>query len=762
MVLIIDKINARRKEFKAERTTTLASSPPRHQQQQSTTAADVVNDNDIVLPSHIRNRPQRTPPHSPTKVNDDTIIEKRQQQSPSPALSLVQPGLYYSFEFFPPKTEPGLDNLLTRIDRMSCRLDPLFVSITWGANGSTLSRTLAVASHAQRFACVDVLLHLSCTGLTREQISQILNMAKSSGIRNILALRGDPPQGRPMWRAGDVSGGECHRAIDLVKLIRKLHGDYFGIGVAGHPEGHPSSERGDDGVAVEMKHLKDKLDAGGQFIITQFFYDVNAFLNYVKRCRREGIHCPIIPGIMPIQSYSSLLKMTQFCGISVPKAVIERLERVRHDDEAVKKIGCEIATEMCRTILTASSFNDNNNDEEGGGGVDGFHFYTLNLERSTTKVLADLGAVDILSDSVGSLSSSRREKGNKHVAKNRIVDLVPGGGDATTNGNHHVNGTATPKRATQEPISERARSTARRVFPWKPSAMDNRSKEDVRPINWSNRPKSYVMRTDDWDEYPNGRWGDSTSPAFGELSELSHFYSFTLGSDDDRRAMLGNCPLVESDVYEVFARYVEGAVPHIPWCETPLHPESFLVQPQLARLNRYGFLTVNSQPPVDGASSSHQAFGWGGKGGRVYQKAYVECFVSPDRANRLTRMVTDHPEMNLYAVNYSGQDLRVGVEEGGVTALTWGVFPNREILQPTIFDPDTFLVWAEEAFSLWSTMWLNLYDFESDSYELIEKIRDTYYLVAIIDNDFTSGGKDGSKFRLLDLLLEVGKESSSA
>jgi len=339
----------------------------------------------------------------------------------------------------------------------------------------------------------------------------------------------------------------------------------------------------------------------------------------------------------------------------------------------------------------------------------------------------------------------------KHGNKNK-VDLSPKGED-------DVDCNETPSgRERQGSISEQARSV-RRVLPWKPSAMENRSKEDVRPINWSNRPKSYVMRTDDWDEYPNGRWGDSSSPAFGELSELSHFYSFTLGCDDDRRAMLGNCPLVESDAYEVFARYVEGTIPHIPWCETPLQPESFLVQPKLAKINRFGLLTVNSQPPVDGVSSNHPAFGWGGNGGRVYQKAYVECFVSPDKANRLTKMVANHPNMNLYAVNYAGQELRVGVEEGGITALTWGVFPNREILQPTIFDPDTFLVWAEEAFSLWSTMWLNLYDFESDSYELIEKIRDTYYLVAIIDNGFS--GSDGSTFPLLDSLLKVGEESSS-
>jgi len=242
--------------------------------------------------------------------------------------------------------------------------------------------------------------------------------------------------------------------------------------------------------------------------------------------------------------------------------------------------------------------------------------------------------------------------------------------------------------------------------------------------------------------------GDATSPAFGELSDLSHFYSFTLGSEDDRRAMLGETPTQFSDVYEVFARYVEGDVPHLPWCDTPLQPESFLIQRQLAALNRTGFLTVNSQPAVNGLPSTHPSFGWGGKGGFVYQKAYCECFVSPENAKKLVSMVS--PSMNLYAVNHAGDEIRVDMEEGGVTALTWGVFPNREILQPTIFDPSTFLVWAEEAFSLWTTMWLNLYEDETDSYDLIERIRDTFYLVAIIDNDFMSSDS------LWNALLKVG------
>jgi len=562
-------------------------------------------------------------------------------------------------------------------------------------------------------------------------------MAKSSGIRNILALRGDPPRGKRSWNVGDVSGGECDRAIDLVKLIRELHGDYFCVGVAGHPEGHPSSKEGDTGRDEEMKHLRDKMDAGADFIITQFFYNVDVFLEYVIRCRKAGIDAPIIPGIMPIQSHSNLMKMTSFCGISVPNSVHKRLDEIKHNDEAVKTVGCEIATEMCQTILAKSQ---QNNADGLDLHVDGFHFYTLNLERSTTKILVGLDAADAQTFTRSGSTSP--------------TFLYPDG-EQQSQPERKLNG----RKERGASISEKV-APARRQLPWKPSTMENRSKEAVRPINWSNRPHSYLMRTDDWDEFPNGRWGDSSSPAFGNLSDISHFYSFTLGSDDDRRAMLGHCPLNESDVYEVFARYVEGTVPHIPWCETPLQPESFLIQPQLAKLNRYGLLTINSQPPVNGASSSHPAFGWGGKGGTVYQKAYFECFVSPEKANVLTQMVTNHPSINMYAINNDGQDLRVGVEEGGVTALTWGVFPNREILQPTIFDPDIFAVWAEEAFSLWSTMWLNLYEYGSESYELIEKIRDTYYLVALIDNDFTSGGPDGKEFALLDSLLRLGQDET--
>jgi methylenetetrahydrofolate reductase (NADPH) len=167
-------------------------------------------------------------------------------------------------------------------------------------------------------------------------------------------------------------------------------------------------------------------------------------------------------------------------------------------------------------------------------------------------------------------------------------------------------------------------------------------------------------------------------------------------------------------------------------------------------------LTINSQPAVNGVPSSHKTFGWGGTGGYVYQKAYCECFCSPENTQRLVGMVKNHSSMNLYAVNIHGDEIREGMELGGVTALTWGVFPNREIVQPTIFDPSAFLVWSEEAFSLWTSMWLNLYDFENESYHLVQDIRDTYYLCAIIDNNFIGVSlENGNSLTIWDAMLNL-------
>ena len=513
------------------------------------------------------------------------------------------------------------------------------------------------------FTGVDVLLHLTLSGINEQQLKSVLDQAKSAGIHNILALRGDDGGATP--KGGKE--GMTH-AVDLVRFIRKNYGDYFGIAVAGHPEGH---ERTELSLNEEMTHLKEKIDAGADLIITQFFYDPQVFINFVQRCRHEGINCPILPGVMPIQSFSSFQRMTEYCGTKVPPEVFERLSPIKDNDEAVKEVGCQIAIDLCQKLLNT-------------GVCHGVHFYTLNLERSTTIILEEMM---------------------------RSVNASEEGKDETSAG-------------------------LNRTLPWRQSALEKRSKqEDVRPIHWANRPKSYVLRTEAWDEFPNGRWGPSTSPAFGELSD-SHFYSYTMGSEEDRKVMLGEAPTSVQEINEVFARYLEGVTSHIPWCETPLQPESFILQKPLATLNRKGFLTLNSQPSVNGARSDDPVYGWGGKGGYVYQKAYVECFVSSGQMGFLKELVSRDPRLNLYAMNCSGEEHRVGMEEDGVTALTWGVFPNREVLQPTIFDPAVFVVWVEEAFLLWKTMWQNLYDIESVSWELIEDIHDSYFLVAIIDHDF--------------------------
>lgn len=527
-----------------------------------------------------------------------------------PENNLLPAGWFYSFEFFPPATEPGLDNLLTRIDRMARRLDPLFVNVTWGGGGSTAASSLAIASHAQKYLGLDVMLHLTTEGATREDIVRALNQARASGICNVLALRGDPPRGKRSWAVGESSGSFCPRAIDLVRLIRELHDDYFCIAVAGHPEGHPSSIT----LEGELFHLKEKIDAGADIVITQFFYDTDIFLDFVRRCRATGITCPIIPGIMPIQSHASFVKMTNYCQISVPDDLWESLEPVKGNDEAVKEIGCQIATNMCRRILLASRTSPDLGD------LDGIHFYTMNLERSVSNILVAMEAVTFFQQATNTIQPS-----------------------------------------------------AGRVLPWRPSAIDKREKnEQVRPINWANRPKSYVRRTEDWDEFPNGRWGDSASPAFGELSNVSHFFSFSLGSDHDQRALLGENPTKPQDIYAVFAQYVEGRIPNIPWCETPLQPESFSIQSALVMLNRAGYLTINSQPSVNGVASTDPHLGWGGRGGLVYQKAYCECFCSPDHVQKLVDMARANASINLYAVNLVGSVIREGSEPGGITALTWG------------------------------------------------------------------------------------------
>eukprot|EP00808_Paulinella_micropora_P022546 g64099.t1 len=286
---------------------------------------------------------------------------------------------FYSFEYFPPKTEEGVKNLHARLEKMSKYkpMGPLFMDVTWGAGGSTSDLTVDLCTFIQK-KCGEANMHITCTNMEEEKITTGLAAAKKAGISNIVALRGDPPAGQAKWEA--VEGGfEC--ALDLVKYVRKEHKDFFCIAVAGYPEGHPDSES----VEKDMAYLKQKVDAGGDLVITQLFYDVPLYIEWVKKCRKIGIKCPILPGIMPIQSYGGFKKMTAFCKTKVPKEIEEALEAIKDDEDAVIEYGIKLAVEMCKQILESGV---------SPGVSPGCHFYTLNNEYSTARILEVLEYIE--------------------------------------------------------------------------------------------------------------------------------------------------------------------------------------------------------------------------------------------------------------------------------------------------------------------------------------------------------------------------------
>jgi methylenetetrahydrofolate reductase (NADPH) len=229
---------------------------------------------------------------------------------------------------------------------------------------------------------VETMMHLTCTNMPVESIDAALERVKGAGIENILALRGDPPKGQETFTA--IEGGfAC--ALDLVRHIRKTHGDHFGIAVAGYPEAHPEVIVDEPALMKrnywgDIAYLKQKLAAGADLVVTQLFYDVEGFLQFVADCRSVGITAPILPGIMPIMTYGGFTRMVGFCKTRVPPAMMAAIEGVKDNEEALKALGVDLAVTMCRRLLDA--------------GMPGLHMYTLNLEKSALGILERLGVVD--------------------------------------------------------------------------------------------------------------------------------------------------------------------------------------------------------------------------------------------------------------------------------------------------------------------------------------------------------------------------------
>src|SRR5436189_4332389 len=282
----------------------------------------------------------------------------------------------FSFEFFPPKTPEAAEILYQTIRDLESYM-PHFVSVTYGAGGSTRDLTHDLVERIQHTTKLDPIPHLTCVCHNEEEIQAILLRYAKSGIGNILALGGD----RPAGIAYDKSRDSFQHAVDLVKFIRRFndsgaHSDRrgFGVGVAGFPEGHPATPN----RLVEMDHLKAKVDAGGDYLVTQLFFDNRDFYDFRERCALAGIHIPIIAGIMPVTSMSGFKRIAELAGgTRFPAKLLRALQRCENDPEGVRRFGVHFALEQCHDLL------DNN--------VAGIHFYTLNRSDATRVIFDSLG-----------------------------------------------------------------------------------------------------------------------------------------------------------------------------------------------------------------------------------------------------------------------------------------------------------------------------------------------------------------------------------
>ncbi len=275
----------------------------------------------------------------------------------------------FSFEFFPPKSDEGTANLLKTLADLA-PLDPGFVSVTYGAGGSTRDRTVELVSRIKRDTGIEAMAHLTCVGHTRDELRDLLRRLADAKVENVLALRGDPPQGQTTYEP--VEGGFRH-ASELVRFIREEDFN-FCLGGACYPEGHVETHSRTD----DLLHLKAKVDAGLDFVITQLFFDNAFYFDFVERARRIGINIPIVPGIMPITNFEQVQRFTRMCGATVPMRLGLQLERVKDQPEAVMQLGVAHATVQCMELLSR--------------GVPGIHFYTLNKSPATRMIVSALRA----------------------------------------------------------------------------------------------------------------------------------------------------------------------------------------------------------------------------------------------------------------------------------------------------------------------------------------------------------------------------------
>jgi methylenetetrahydrofolate reductase (NADPH) len=285
-------------------------------------------------------------------------------------------GLTFSFEFFPPKTDEGVESLFAELEVLQT-LRPSFCSVTYGAGGSTQSRTVELVKRIRDQAGVEVMCHLTIVNQPRSQVRGVLAQLREAGLENLIALAGDPPEACEVDWTPHPDGFLHSR--ELVEEARAFEDGWFSVAVAGFPEVHPRAVSAES----DLTYLKQKADAGADAVITQLFYDNGDYYRYVERARSIGIEAPIVPGLLPIQSASQVRRFTSMCGSKIPPRLDALLDEVRDDNEAAAELGIEYACEQVRGLLDF--------------GVPGIHFYALNRSRSVKRIFEDCGLEQLAS-----------------------------------------------------------------------------------------------------------------------------------------------------------------------------------------------------------------------------------------------------------------------------------------------------------------------------------------------------------------------------
>lgn len=636
-----------------------------------------------------------------------------------------------------------------RLERMAQALRPLFVTVTWGAGGSTAARSLELAEICQRQLQLTTCLHLTCTNMSRALVDQALEEAKVLGIRNILALRGDPPRSEEYNMHGeDDSNKDFTFAVDLVRYIRQKYGDYFCVGVAGYPEGHPADSFQDvQDPKVDLPWLVEKTQAGADFIMTQLTYDIDAYTNFESLLRNHESGAfktiPIVPGLMPIHSYKILTRVTKLSHVKIPPRILEKLEEVKHDDDAVKRLGVDLLAELVEGMRKLPT-----------PGSRGFHFYTLNLEKTVSFILERCNLIPDYTDDDAlavseevSLLTANAAKAASSTRRRRASSL-----SSLPHNRVIVDKISEP--SSKESVTHEA-TAASAGMPAQPP--------DRNTTLQISEGLGALGREATWDDFPNGRWGDARSPAFGEIDG----YGPSLHVAPSVAHRIWGYPVSAEDISKLFRRHVSGDLHMVPWSEggaeentSGLNAETETIRAELlALIDNKGWWTLASQPAVNGVRSDNPIFGWGPPGeGFVFQKPFVEFFCpTSDFTNTLKPLLQKHGHEKLawFATNANGDfesslpaqtsDTEpIEMNPNNVNAVTWGVFRGKEIITPTIIEEVSFRAWGDEAFGIWDE-WRRIYPRSSPTERFLEKTKNDAWLVCVVGQDFGAGTEIGSK-----------------